>query len=180
MAWATVGPYMPLLSLLAVCNLQGKSRFARRPLFWGVIFAKKCVVRWRHSGDSLTWSEPVFIHWWRYEHRGLYVSTLLVTPVMQWNAETVCEELLTCSGLWCCKKRACSVCRPEVVKVTKTAFSFYGTQWTAKGSVLGAVSLVFLFLYETSREPLNGFAPYSHGRRLVPCSDEFEGQRSGT
>ena len=31
--------------------------------------------------------------------------------------------------------------------------------------VFGAVSLLFLFVYEISRESLNGFAPNSHGRR---------------
>jgi len=30
----------------------------------------------------------------------------------------------------------------------------------------GAVSLCFLFMYEISREPLNGFAPKSHERRV--------------
>jgi len=35
-----------------------------------------------------------------------------------------------------------------------------------KGSVFGAVNLCFLFVYEISREPLNGFAPNSHGRRV--------------
>ena len=36
----------------------------------------------------------------------------------------------------------------------------------------------FLFVYEISHEPLNGFAPNSQGDRvcLVPCSDEFEGR----
>jgi len=63
-----------------------------------------------------------------------------------------------------------------------TILMFYHTQWTAEGSVFGAASLVF-FVYEISREPLNEFAPNSHGRRarktcLVPRSDEFEGQRS--
>ena len=33
-----------------------------------------------------------------------------------------------------------------------------------------------LFVYEISPELLNGFAPNSHGRHLVPHSDEFEGQ----
>ena len=40
----------------------------------------------------------------------------------------------------------------------------------------------FLFVYDISREPLNGFAPNLHGRQtcLVPRRDEFEGhsQRS--
>ena len=50
-------------------------------------------------------------------------------------------------------------------------------QWTAEGSVFGAVSLwVFWFVYEISLEPLNGFAPDSHRRRLGPRADEFEGQ----
>ena len=34
-----------------------------------------------------------------------------------------------------------------------------------------------LFVYEISPELLNGFAPNSHGRRLVPRSDEFEGHQ---
>jgi len=46
---------------------------------------------------------------------------------------------------------------------------------TVEGSVSGAISLWF-FVYEISREPLNGFAPNSHGRSVVPRSDEFEGQ----
>ena len=35
-------------------------------------------------------------------------------------------------------------------------------------------------MYEISREPLNGFAPNTHGRRVLPLWDEFEdqGQRS--
>jgi len=40
----------------------------------------------------------------------------------------------------------------------------YCTQWTAEGSVFGAVSLWFLFVCEISPKPLNGFAPNSHGR----------------
>jgi len=43
---------------------------------------------------------------------------------------------------------------------------FYRTQRTAEGSVCGAVSLCFLFVYEIRREPLNGFAPNSHERRV--------------
>jgi len=45
------------------------------------------------------------------------------------------------------------------------------------GSVL-VLSVTFLFAYEISREPLNGFASNSRGRRV--CSDELEcqGQRS--
>jgi len=34
-----------------------------------------------------------------------------------------------------------------------------------EGSVFGAVSL-WIFVYEISREPLNGFVPNSHGRRV--------------
>ena len=33
-----------------------------------------------------------------------------------------------------------------------------------------APSVCFLFVYEISREPLNGFAPYSHGRRVWPLA----------
>jgi len=36
-------------------------------------------------------------------------------------------------------------------------------------------SVVFLFVYEISRELLNGFAPNSHRPCLVPRSNEFEG-----
>jgi len=43
---------------------------------------------------------------------------------------------------------------------------YYRTQWTAEGSVFGAVCLCFLFVYEIYREPLNGFAPNSRGRRI--------------
>ena len=41
-----------------------------------------------------------------------------------------------------------------------------------------ALSVTFLFVYEISREPLNGFAPNSHTGKtcLVPRSDEFECQ----
>ena len=39
-------------------------------------------------------------------------------------------------------------------------------QWTAEGSVFGAVSLC-VFVYEISRGPLNGFAPHSHRRRVL-------------
>jgi len=35
-----------------------------------------------------------------------------------------------------------------------------------EGSVFVAVILCFLFVYETSREPLNGFALNSRGRRV--------------
>ena len=43
----------------------------------------------------------------------------------------------------------------------------YGTQRTAEGSVLGAVSLCFFCLcVKYLGEPLNGFAPDSHGRRV--------------
>jgi len=48
-------------------------------------------------------------------------------------------------------------------------YAQYRTQWTAEGSVFGTVSLFswfVLFVYEISREPLNGFAPNSHGRRV--------------
>jgi len=36
---------------------------------------------------------------------------------------------------------------------------------TTEGSVLAPSVCGFLFVYEISREPLNGFAPNSHGRR---------------
>jgi len=53
---------------------------------------------------------------------------------------------------------------------------YYRTQWTAEGSVFGAASLL-VFVYEISREPLNGFAPkFTWKSCLVPCSDEFKGQ----
>jgi len=41
-----------------------------------------------------------------------------------------------------------------------------------------ALSVTFLFVYEISREPLNGFAPISQTGKtcLVPRSDEFECQ----
>jgi len=42
-----------------------------------------------------------------------------------------------------------------------------------------ALSVTFLFAYEISLEPLNGFTPNSQGRRLVPRSDEFECQVQG-
>jgi len=38
------------------------------------------------------------------------------------------------------------------------------------------LSVTFLFVYELSLEPLNGYAPNSHERRLVPRWDEFECQ----
>ena len=40
--------------------------------------------------------------------------------------------------------------------------------------------MVFLFVYEISRELLNRFAPNSHGSRVSSHSDKFEsqGQRS--
>jgi len=37
----------------------------------------------------------------------------------------------------------------------------------------------FLFVYEISREPLNGFTPNSQGRLLVPRSVDFECQVQG-
>ena len=42
---------------------------------------------------------------------------------------------------------------------------YYRMQWTAEGSISGAVSLM-VFVYEISRELLNGFAPNSHRRRV--------------
>ena len=47
----------------------------------------------------------------------------------------------------------------------------------------GAVSLWFLFVYEISREPLNGFTPNSHGRRVWSLAQtslkvKVKGQRS--
>jgi len=35
---------------------------------------------------------------------------------------------------------------------------------------------VFFVVYEIYREPLNGFAPNSHGTCLIPHSDGIEGQ----
>jgi len=43
---------------------------------------------------------------------------------------------------------------------------YYRELRSAEGSVFGAVSLCFLFVYEMPREPLNGLAPNSHGRRV--------------
>jgi len=43
---------------------------------------------------------------------------------------------------------------------------YYHTHQTVEGSVFGAVSLCFLFVYEIFPELLNGFAPNSHGRRV--------------
>jgi len=45
-------------------------------------------------------------------------------------------------------------------------YYYYRMQSSAQGSVIGAVSLCFLFVYEIFREPLNGYAPNSHGRRV--------------
>jgi len=39
-------------------------------------------------------------------------------------------------------------------------------QYTAEGSVFGAVSLWFLFVYEIHPELLNGFVPNSQRRRV--------------
>jgi len=40
-------------------------------------------------------------------------------------------------------------------------------QWTAEGCFWRRVSILFfLFVYEISREPVNGFVPNSHGRRV--------------
>jgi len=45
--------------------------------------------------------------------------------------------------------------------------SFYRTRWTAESSDCApSVCEFFLFVYEISQEPLNGFAPNSHGRRV--------------
>ena len=54
---------------------------------------------------------------------------------------------------------------------------------SAEGSFFGAVSLFFLFVCEISREPLNGFAPNSHGRRVwslarMSLKVKVKGQRS--
>ena len=48
---------------------------------------------------------------------------------------------------------------------------FYFQSFTARSELLMVLFLgpsvcVFLFVYEISREPLNGFAPNSHGRRV--------------
>jgi len=74
---------------------------------------------------------------------------------------------------WCC-------CREQ----WNIVYCCYRTQWTAPGSVFGAVTLwFFLFVCEISREPLNGFAPTSHGT-LVWClartslKVKIKGQRS--
>ena len=53
-------------------------------------------------------------------------------------------------------------CFCSVLQDIWTTVSYYRTQWTAEGSVFGAVSLC----NEISPEPLNGFAPNSHGRRV--------------
>ena len=62
-------------------------------------------------------------------------------------------------------------------------FFLYHTQWTAEGYVFGAVSLCFLFVCEISREPLDGFAPNSHGKRVgslatMSLKIEVKGQSS--
>jgi len=47
--------------------------------------------------------------------------------------------------------------------------TFYRTQWTAEGSVFGAISLWFFCLcvkYSVSQDMLNGFAPNWHRRRV--------------
>jgi len=44
--------------------------------------------------------------------------------------------------------------------------SCYRMQWTEEGSVFGAISLCFLFVYEISLEQLTRFVPNSNGRRV--------------
>jgi len=61
--------------------------------------------------------------------------------------------------------------------------TFWRMSIVAKRSPISATAeLLFLFVYEISRKPLNGFAPNSRGDVLDPCSDEFErqGQRSSS
>ena len=41
-----------------------------------------------------------------------------------------------------------------------------------------ALSVTFLFVYEISREPLNGFAPNSHGRLVRPSLERVSMSRS--
>jgi len=57
---------------------------------------------------------------------------------------------------------------------------YYCTQWTAKGSAFGAVSLCFLFVWNISGATEQIYAKFPRKTCLVPCSDEFEdqGQRS--
>jgi len=62
---------------------------------------------------------------------------------------------------------------------------FYHTQSTAQGYVFGDVCdfFVCLFVYEISREPLNGFAPNSRRRRVwylarKSLNVKVKGQRS--
>jgi len=46
-------------------------------------------------------------------------------------------------------------------------FFIYRTQWTVEDLFLAPSVCCFLFVYEMSQEPLNGFAPDSHGRRVL-------------
>jgi len=58
---------------------------------------------------------------------------------------------------------------------TVVAFLFTARSELRKVLFLAPSVCGFLFVYEISREPLNGFASNSHGRRVWSL-DEFEGQ----
>jgi len=55
---------------------------------------------------------------------------------------------------------------PVVVAASSCLYVLPHAVNSAEGSVFGAVSPYSLFVYEISPEPLNGFAPNSHGRRV--------------
>ena len=98
---------------------------------------------------------------------------------IKWTYCTECSEFLNFASF--ISQRNCSVKiffynLPVTVwskrKTTTTGLQYcsptphYRTQWTVEGSVFGTVSLWFLSVDEISLQPLNGFAPNSHGRRF--------------
>jgi len=71
-------------------------------------------------------------------------------------------------------------CWLHMVQLKLLPSHHYHTQWTAQGSVFGAVSLWFLSVYEISPKPLNGFAPNSRGRRVWSLRRVWRSRSPGT
>ena len=81
------------------------------------------------------------------------VNYLHITNCLLWLSQTTAIGWLSRHWMTVNLARSCLLC-------------FYHMQWTAQGSVLAPSVCGFFCLYEISPEPLNGFVPYSHRRRV--------------
>jgi len=180
-------------------------RDSRRRLWvseWSVVIATRSAVRLRRSYDC---RRDVFHRWW---DRRRLASQLVLVPSCQNVSSVIPRTLQSVTSddlLRPCQLYTRRAIKPEsphsymysdhfrnlsadrefsAGRCLFAVSTYYRTQWTAQGSFLTFSAVCdFLFVYKISREPLNGFTPNSHRRRVwslawMSLNIKVKGQRS--